>query len=159
MTKPGMLSVGAWAAALRIEYLAARDAAAASGSGSGGGGVGVSPEAAAASAALRRVVSRYLHAFSAAGSADARKSRDFFDLQVDEARVAMCVQRRRSGAPLSSVLCSPAPPRRHHRSRTPHSPPRAQANRRGARAHAVQIAEERELGALGVGALAAVLHL
>ena len=74
-------SVGSWATTLRTEYLAARAAqAAGAGDASGaGGGAG----------ALRRVVSRYLHAFSAAGSAEARKSRDFFDLQVDEARCAM----------------------------------------------------------------------
>lgn len=62
-------SIGAWITALRGEYLAAR--------GSGD------------ATALRKVVSRYLTAFSSAGSAESRKSKEFFELQVDEARVAM----------------------------------------------------------------------
>ena len=62
-------AISVWIATLRGEYLEARTSADA--------------------AALRRVVSRYLTAFSAAGSLESRKSREFFELQVDEARVAM----------------------------------------------------------------------
>ena len=170
--RPGAgMSVGAWAAALRVEYLAARDAVIASGG---------SPDS---SAPLRKVVSRYLHAFSAAGSAEARKSHDFFDLQVDEARVAMCVPLRRrlllgrtAPPPRRARLRAAAARREARRDAPPRAqraapasspvlrylflslPPRAQANRRRARAHAVQVAEEHDLGAHRVGALAPVLH-
>ena len=115
-------SVGAWASTLRTEYLAARAAQAAGGGEAvaAGGGAG----------ALRRVVSRYLHAFSAAGSAEARKSRDFFDLQVDEARCAMYVSGSdASSAQLRAMRRCPLPPTAVHQrlltSPLPRRPPRS----------------------------------
>jgi len=63
-------SISAWTATLRAEYLEAKRTKDAG--------------------ALRKLASRYLGAFSTS-SLESRKTREFFELQVDEARVTMCV--------------------------------------------------------------------
>jgi hypothetical protein len=63
-------SISAWTATLRAEYLEAKRSKDAG--------------------ALRKLASRYLGAFSTS-SLESRKTREFFELQVDEARVTMYV--------------------------------------------------------------------
>ncbi len=69
----GAKSIAEWIVALRAEYLDAKAAHRKTGDAS----------------ALTKILNRYRFAFGLFLDKDVRKSRDYFDLQVDEARVLL----------------------------------------------------------------------